>query len=63
MEKRNIKMDEQMGTKINKFLDISDCVDKLKRDKFLHEGRFNPTKSVGENLDQLMNYIKIDTNQ
>lgn len=50
-----------MNKKIDRFIEISECVDRLKVDKFLHEGKFNHEKSVSENLDELMKHIKNDT--
>lgn len=50
-----------MNKKIDRFIEISECVDRLKVDKFLHEGRFNYQESVSKNLDNLMKYIKNDT--
>ena len=44
--------------KINKFLEIADCVDKLLLDNFLHDNGYDHQKSVSYNLQKLMEYIK-----
>ncbi len=43
---------------MHKFLEVAGCVDKLLLDNFLHDNGYDHQKSVSENLDNLMKYIK-----